>query len=114
MKFMEIPWSPEVEAKLNRFACETGRGTQQAVIEFVAGRLDHQEWFKQQVETGIASLHAESSLHTRKSADVWNDSSVRKWRYTGRPKLPRISPPFSGYTMQREVLRVLHGAQRWP
>lgn len=53
---MEISLTPELEAKLNRIASETGKGASQVVQELVADYLDHNEWFKQEVEKGLASL----------------------------------------------------------
>ena len=53
---MEISLAPELVAKLNRIASETGKGPDQVVQELVANYLDHNEWFKQEVERGLASL----------------------------------------------------------
>jgi len=53
---MEIPLASALEAKLNRIASETRKESNQEVQELVANYLDHNEWFKQEVEQGIASL----------------------------------------------------------
>lgn len=53
---MEIPLAPELEAKLNVIASETGKRPNQVVQELVADYLDHNEWFKQAVRKGLASL----------------------------------------------------------
>lgn len=53
---MEIPLAPELEAKLNRIASQTGKGTGQIVEELVATYFDHDQWFRQEVEKGLASL----------------------------------------------------------
>jgi len=53
---MEISLAPELEAKLNRIAAQTGKGADQVVQELVANYFDHDEWFRQAVEKGIASL----------------------------------------------------------
>ena len=53
---MEISFAPELEAKLNQIASQTGKGTSQIVQELVAHYLDHDQWFRQGVEKGLASL----------------------------------------------------------
>ncbi|HEY1799595.1 MAG TPA: hypothetical protein VGG46_01570 [Terriglobales bacterium] len=55
-KAMEISLAPELEAKLNRIASETGKGANQVVQELVANYLDHDEWFKREVKKGLSSL----------------------------------------------------------
>ncbi len=59
---MEIFFSPELEAKLNRIASQTGKGASQVVQELVANNLDHNEWFRQEVEKGLASLDQGKSV----------------------------------------------------
>jgi predicted transcriptional regulator len=53
---MEISFAPELEARLNRIASETGKGPDEVVRELVASYLDHDEWFRQEVAKGLASL----------------------------------------------------------
>jgi len=53
---MEIPIAPELEAKLNRIASQTGKGAGQIVEELVANYFDHDEWFRQEVDKGLISL----------------------------------------------------------
>ena len=53
---MEISFAPELEAKLKRIALQTGKGPDEVVREFVASCLDHDEWFRQEVGKGLASL----------------------------------------------------------
>ena len=53
---MEISFAPELEARLNQAASQTGKGPGELVLELVANYLDHDQWFRQQVEKGIASL----------------------------------------------------------
>ena len=53
---MEISLAPELEAKLKQIASQTGKGANQVVQELVASYFDHDEWFKQEVEKGFASL----------------------------------------------------------
>lgn len=59
---MEISFAPELEAKLNRIASQTGKGADQIVQELVASHLDHDEWFRQEVGTGLASLDQGKSI----------------------------------------------------
>jgi predicted transcriptional regulator len=53
---MEISLAPELEAKLKQIASQTGKRADQVVQELVASYFDHDEWFKQEVEKGLASL----------------------------------------------------------
>ncbi len=59
---MEISFAAELEAKLNRIASQTGKGASQVVQELVANYLDHDEWFRQEVEKGLASLDQGKSV----------------------------------------------------
>jgi predicted transcriptional regulator len=59
---MEISLVPELEAKLNRIASETGKGANQVVQELVANYLDHDEWFKSEVNKGLSSLNDGKSV----------------------------------------------------
>ena len=53
---MEILFPPELEDKLKRIAAQTGRGADQLVKELVESYVGHDEWFKQEVGKGLASL----------------------------------------------------------
>jgi predicted transcriptional regulator len=53
---MEISFAPELEAKLKQIALPTGRGPDGVVRELVANYLDHDQWFRQEVAKGLASL----------------------------------------------------------
>lgn len=59
---MEISFAPDLEAKLNRIASQTGKEPGQIVRELVASHLDHQEWFTQEVGKGLASLDSGKSI----------------------------------------------------
>lgn len=59
---MEVPLAPDVEAKLNRIASQAGKGPEQIVRELVGNYLDHDEWFRQEVEKGLASLDQGKSV----------------------------------------------------
>jgi predicted transcriptional regulator len=56
MVFMEISLAPEIEARLTSIASEAGKAADQVVQELVADYLDHAEWFKREVQQGLASL----------------------------------------------------------
>lgn len=61
-KRMEISFAPELEAKLKRIASQTGKGPDEVVRELVASYLDHDDWFRHQVEKGLASLDRGKSV----------------------------------------------------
>lgn len=53
---MEISFAPELEARLQRIASQSGKGANQVVQELVASYVDHDDWFRQEVGKGLASL----------------------------------------------------------
>lgn len=53
---MEVPFTPEFEAKLSRVAQESGRDVKQLVLQLVQTYLDHDQWFRQEVQKGLAQL----------------------------------------------------------
>jgi predicted transcriptional regulator len=53
---MEISLAPELEERLARVASEAGKAANQVVQELVADYLDHDEWFRREVQKGLASL----------------------------------------------------------
>ncbi len=59
---MEVSLAPDVEAKLNRIASQAGKGPDQIVRELVVNYLDHDEWFRQEVGKGLASLDQGKSV----------------------------------------------------
>ena len=61
---MEISLAPELEARLNRIASQAGKAPDEVVREVVANYLDHEEWFRQEVGKGLASLdHGKTVSH---------------------------------------------------
>jgi predicted transcriptional regulator len=62
IKGMEVSFAPELEARLNRIASQAGKAPDEVVREFVASCLDHDEWFKQEVGKGLASLDQGKSV----------------------------------------------------
>ena len=53
---MEVSLAPEIEARLARIAAEAGKAADQVVRELVLDYVDHDEWFKREVQKGLASL----------------------------------------------------------
>jgi predicted transcriptional regulator len=53
---MEVRFSPEFEAELKRVASENGRAAEQLVQEIVQTYLSHDQWFKSEVQKGLAQL----------------------------------------------------------
>jgi predicted transcriptional regulator len=50
--FMNLQVPPELEAKLTRLAAETGRTVDQVALDLLASSVDHDEWFRREVEKG--------------------------------------------------------------
>ena len=53
--FMNLQVPPELEAKLTRLAAETGRTVDQVALDLLATSVDHDEWFRREVEKGRLS-----------------------------------------------------------
>jgi predicted transcriptional regulator len=49
---MNLQVPPELEAQLTRLATETGRTVDQVALDLLASSMDHDEWFRGEVETG--------------------------------------------------------------
>jgi predicted transcriptional regulator len=49
---MNLQVPPELEAKLIRLATETGRTADQVALDLLANSVDHDEWFRAEVEKG--------------------------------------------------------------
>ena len=52
LSHMDLHIPPELEARLNRIAAETGRNADQVALELLGGSVEHDEWFRREVETG--------------------------------------------------------------
>jgi predicted transcriptional regulator len=59
---MEIHFTIELEAKLNRIAADTGRPAEQIVKDLVRTYVDHDQWFRQEVQKGIAQPNQGQSM----------------------------------------------------
>lgn len=52
---MNLRVPPELEAKLTRLAAETGRTVDQVALDLLASSVDHDGWFRREVEKGRRS-----------------------------------------------------------
>ena len=52
---MDLHVPPELEAKLNRLASETGRHAAQVALDLLANSVEHDDWFRREVEKGRVS-----------------------------------------------------------
>jgi predicted transcriptional regulator len=52
---MEVKLNPELQEKLTRLATEQGRDSEALLVEAVERMVNYDEWFLQEVETGIAA-----------------------------------------------------------
>lgn len=55
---MELHVPPDLEAKLNRLAERAGRSAEQLALDLLATSVEHDEWFRLEVEKGRASARA--------------------------------------------------------
>ena len=49
---MNLHIPPDLEAKLTQLASETGRTTEAIALHLLASAVDHDVWFKRQVDKG--------------------------------------------------------------
>jgi predicted transcriptional regulator len=52
---MEVRLHPELESKLSRLAEQQGRATESLIEEAVKRLVDHDEWFRREVQKGLAA-----------------------------------------------------------
>jgi predicted transcriptional regulator len=52
---VEIPLTPDLQAKLSRLAVQQGRPTEALVVEAVERMVSHDEWFLREVQQGLAA-----------------------------------------------------------
>lgn len=52
---MNVRIPPELEAKLARMAVESGRTASEVALDLLTSSVDHDEWFRAEVEKGRAS-----------------------------------------------------------
>jgi len=52
---MNLQVPPHLEARLTRLAAESGRSVDELALDLLAASMDHDEWFRREVEKGRAS-----------------------------------------------------------
>jgi predicted transcriptional regulator len=52
---MDLQVPPELEAKLTRLAAETGRTVDKVALGLLSSSVDHDAWFRAEVEKGRAA-----------------------------------------------------------
>ena len=52
---MEVPLTPDLQAKLNRLATQQRRPTEALVLEAVERMVNYDEWFLSEVQFGLAA-----------------------------------------------------------
>ena len=52
---MDLHVPPELEARLNRLAADTGRDADRVALDLLADSVDHDDWFRREVEKGRLS-----------------------------------------------------------
>lgn len=52
---MEVPLTPDLQAKLTRLAAQQGRDREALVIEAIERLVGYDEWFFREVEKGLAA-----------------------------------------------------------
>jgi predicted transcriptional regulator len=53
---MTLQLPPELEARLTRLAADTGRTVDEVALELLASSMDHDEWFRAEIEKGRAAV----------------------------------------------------------
>lgn len=53
---MEVHFTPDLQAKLDRVAAESHRGAEEYVQQLVEHYLDYDVWFRQKVTSSLAQL----------------------------------------------------------
>ena len=54
---MNLDLPPELAAKLTLLAAESGRTVDQVALDLLASSVEHDDWFRSEVEKGIASAN---------------------------------------------------------
>jgi predicted transcriptional regulator len=67
---MEIPLNPDLESRLSRMAVQQGRATETLVQEAIERLVDHEEWFLQEVELGLAAAERGELVEDRDVRDL--------------------------------------------
>ena len=59
---MDLHVPPDLEARLNRLAAETGRTVDRVALELLVGSVGHDEWFRREVAKGRLSARGDRLL----------------------------------------------------
>ena len=68
---MNLQVPPELEAKLTRLAAETGRTADQVALDLLASSVDHDDWFRAEVEKGRTAAREGRLLEHEDVAVAW-------------------------------------------
>jgi predicted transcriptional regulator len=74
---MNLQVPAELEAKLARLAAETGRPVAEVALDLLASSVDHDEWFRQEVEKGRAAVQEGRLIEHHDVASRMNQRSSR-------------------------------------
>jgi predicted transcriptional regulator len=61
-QIMEVHFSPDVESKLTRLATLQGTDGETIVVEAVERLVNYDEWFRAEVQTGLAQIERGQTL----------------------------------------------------
>ncbi len=56
LKAMEVPLTPDLEARLAHLAAQQGRDTEALAREAIERLVDYDEWFIREVDKGLAQI----------------------------------------------------------
>jgi predicted transcriptional regulator len=51
---MDVPFNPDLQAKLKRLAEQQGRASEALIVEAVERMVNYDEWFLREVDKGLA------------------------------------------------------------
>jgi RHH-type rel operon transcriptional repressor/antitoxin RelB len=51
---MDVPFNPDLQAKLRRLAEQQGRASEALIVEAVERMVNYDEWFLREVDKGLA------------------------------------------------------------
>ena len=108
--FMNLHVPPELEAKLDRLAAATGRRPDQLALDLLATSVDHDDWFREEVEKGRESARA-GRLLDHDEVGIPDQPAIRRlmlvrWTAEAADDLERIC------TTSPKVARVRRGELR--
>jgi predicted transcriptional regulator len=134
---MEVQFNPDLQTKLSRMAAQQGRAAETLVVEAVERLVDHEEWFLQEVDKGIAAADRGEFIDDSdigkmipgiqvdaRSLDEAgcerSDPHLRLYRRafrsgTSPPRCPgNLRSIYGVHADAIEIVRILHVAKKWP